>query len=73
MAYDPAVGLTLVDEIAQAAVPRNYAPLPAARGDILFRAGRKGEARIQLEHAAGFTRNERVKAALLGRAAACGG
>ena len=52
---------------------RNYAPLPAAKGDFLFRLGRLAEARVEFERAAGLTRNEREKAFLLGRAAACGG
>jgi RNA polymerase sigma factor (sigma-70 family) len=73
MAFGPEAGLTLVDEIAQAAALRNYAPLPAARGDFLFRAGRLAEAKVQFERAASFTRNAREKAFLLGRAAACGG
>jgi RNA polymerase sigma factor (sigma-70 family) len=73
MAFGPEAGLKLVDEIAQAAVLRNYAPLPAARGDFLFRAGRLAEAKVQFERAASFTRNAREKAFLLGRAAACGG
>ena len=73
MAFGPEAGLKLVDEIAQAAALRNYAPLPAAKGDFLFRAGRLAEARVQFERAAGFSRNEREKAFLLGRAAACGG
>ena len=73
MAFGPEAGLKLVDEIAQAAALRNYAPLPAARGDFLFRAGRLAEARVQFERAAGFTRNAREKAFFLKRAAACGG
>ena len=48
-------------------------PLPAAKGDFLFRAGRLAEARVEFERAAALTRNEREKAFLLGRAAACGG
>jgi len=51
---------------------RNYAPLPAAKGDFLFRAGRLAEARVQFEQAAGLTRNQREKAFFLRRAAACG-
>ena len=58
-------------EIADAEALRNYAPLPAARGDFLFRAGRLAEARVQFERAAELTRNEREKAFLLARAAAC--
>jgi len=73
MAFGPEAGLKLVDEIAQSAALRNYAPLPAAKGDFLFRAGRLAEARVQFMAAAGFTRNERERAFLLGRAAACDG
>ncbi len=71
MAYGPEAGLALVDEIAQAAALRNYAPLPAARGDFLFRAGRRAEARAQFEAAAGLTGNACERAFLLARAAAC--
>jgi predicted RNA polymerase sigma factor len=71
MAFGPEAGLRLVDEIAGAAVLRNYAPLPAARGDFLFRAGRMAEARSEFEAAAGLTRNMRERAFLLARAAAC--
>jgi RNA polymerase sigma factor (sigma-70 family) len=73
MAFEPEAGLTLLDGISQAAALGNYAPLPAARGDFLFRAGRLAEARVQFELAAGFSRNARERAFLLGRAAACGG
>ena len=72
MAYGPDVGLELLDQISPTGVLRNYAPLPAARGDFLFRAGRLAEAREQFERAAALTRNEREKAFLLKRVAACG-
>jgi predicted RNA polymerase sigma factor len=71
MAFGPEAGLRLVDEIAGAAALRNYAPLPAARGDFLFRAGRLSEARSEFEAAAKLTRNAREAAFLLARAAAC--
>jgi RNA polymerase sigma factor (sigma-70 family) len=71
MAFGPEVGLRLVDEIADAAALRNYAPLPAARGDFLFRAGRRAEARSEFEAAARLTRNAREAAFLLARADAC--
>jgi RNA polymerase sigma factor (sigma-70 family) len=71
MAFGPEAGLRLVDEIADAAALRNYAPLPAARGDFLFRAGRLAEARAEFVAAAGLTRNAREKAFLLARADAC--
>jgi RNA polymerase sigma factor (sigma-70 family) len=73
MAFGPEAGLKLVEEIDQAEALRTYAPLPAAKGDFLFRAGLLTEARAQFERAAGLTRNERERAFLLGRAAACGG
>ncbi|HWY84926.1 MAG TPA: RNA polymerase subunit sigma-24, partial [Roseiarcus sp.] len=71
MAFGPEAGLKLIDEIAGAAALRNYAPLPAARGDFLFRAGRPAEARCEFEAAARLTRNTRERAFLLARADAC--
>jgi predicted RNA polymerase sigma factor len=71
MAFGPEEGLKLIDEIADAAALRNYAPLPAAKGDFLFRAGRLAEAKVQFEQAAALSRNAREKDFLLGRAAAC--
>jgi RNA polymerase sigma factor (sigma-70 family) len=71
MAFGPEAGLALVSEIEQAAALKTYAPLPAAKGDFLFRAGRRVEARREFERAAALTRNEREKSFLLSRAAAC--
>jgi RNA polymerase sigma factor (sigma-70 family) len=71
MAFGPEAGLRLVDEIAGAAALRDYAPLPAARGDFLFRAGRLAEARSEFKAAAALTRNARERAFLLARADAC--
>ncbi len=73
MAFGPEAGLRLVDEIAGADALRHYAPLPAARGDFLFRAGRLAEARSEFEAAAALTRNVRERAFLLARADACDG
>jgi RNA polymerase sigma factor (sigma-70 family) len=72
MAFGPEAGLRLLDELSGAAALRDYAPLPAARGDFLFRAGRLAEARSEFEAAAKLTRNAREAAFLLGRAGACG-
>ena len=72
MAFGPEAGLRLVDEIGGAAALRNYAPLPAARGDFLFRCGRLVEARAEFEAAAKLTSNTREAAFLLARAGACG-
>ena len=73
MAFGPEAGLALLEAISPTGVLRNYAPLPAARGDFLYRAGRLAEARPEFEHAAALTRNERERDFLLGRAAECGG
>ena len=73
MAFGPEAGLRLVDEIPDADALRHYAPLPAARGDFLFRAGRLAEARVEFEAAATLTRNLAERAFLLARADACDG
>jgi RNA polymerase sigma factor (sigma-70 family) len=71
MAFGPEAGLTLVDAIAEAAALRNYAPLPAAKGDLLFRAGRLSEAKTAFDAAADLTRNARERDFLRARSAAC--
>ena len=71
MAFGPEAGLRLVDAIADAAALRNYAPLPAARGDFLFRAGRLVEAGEAFAAAAALAGNDRERDYLLARAAAC--
>lgn len=71
MAFGPERGLALIAEIEATAAVQSYAPLPAAKGDFLFRAGRRSEARAEFERAASLTRNEREKAFLLARAEAC--
>lgn len=71
MAFGPEAGLQLVDELASAAALRNYAPLPAAKGDFLFRSGRLAEARLEFEKAANLSRNQQEQAYLLDRADAC--
>ena len=73
MAFSPEAGLTELGAIEQVAALQDYAPLPAAKGDFLFRMGRFADAKAQFERAAALTRNEREKAFLLGRAGACGG
>jgi len=71
MAFGPEAGLRQLDEIPDAAALRHYAPLPAARGDFLFRAGRLAEARVEFEAAAGLAGNARERDFLLARADAC--
>jgi len=71
MAFGPAAGLALVDEIAGAKALQGYHLLPSVRGDFLVKLGRTEEARAEFEKAASLTRNEREKTLLLERAAAC--
>ncbi|ODA66064.1 RNA polymerase sigma factor [Methyloligella halotolerans] len=71
MAFGPEQGLRLLAEIEHEPALREYAPLPAARGDFLYRAGRLDEARLQFERAAALTHNEKEKAFFLKRIAAC--
>ena len=71
MAFGPEAGLALIDRIAGIDALRDYAPLPAARGDFLFRAGRLAEARREFETAAALARNAREAAFLITRAESC--
>ena len=71
MAFGPAAGLALVDELASEPLLKDYHLLPGVRGDLLAKLGRFDEARAELERAASLARNARERALLLGRAAAC--
>ncbi len=73
MAFGPAVGLELVDQLVEAPSLKSYHLLPSVRGDLLAKLGRNSEARQEFERAAELTRNERERALLLDRAAACSG
>jgi RNA polymerase sigma factor (sigma-70 family) len=66
-----AAGLTIVDALEDAGQLRDYAPLPAVRGDLLRQLGRLDEARNAFELAASLTANARERAVLLARAQAC--
>lgn len=71
MAFGPAAGLEQLTALDDAPQLQGYHLLPSVRGDLLFKLGRKGEAREQFEQAAALTRNEREKMLLRARAAAC--
>jgi len=72
MAFGPAVGLELADELLDEPALKDYHLLPSVRGDLLAKLGRPAEARAEFERAAAMTRNARERALLLDRAAACG-
>lgn len=71
MAYGPAEGLSLVDELSEEPVLRNYHLLPAVRGDLLLKLGRGVEAKVELEKAAVMATNPRERSLLLLRASHC--
>jgi predicted RNA polymerase sigma factor len=71
MAFGPAAGLQIVDALDKEPSLKGYHLLPSVRGDFLFKLGRYGEAKVELERAASLTRNQRERELLLERAAAC--
>lgn len=71
MAFGPAAGLEVVDELTSHQALENYHLLPAVRADFLVKLGRFDEARPELERAASLTQNARERRLLLERAAAC--
>jgi RNA polymerase sigma-70 factor, ECF subfamily len=72
MAFGPAAGLRLVDELSGEPALAEYHLLPAVRGDLLEKLGRPSDAKRDFERAASLTRNAREREVLLARAAACG-
>lgn len=69
MAYGPADGLALVDQLIEDGELQGYHWLPSVRGELLARLGRHDEARAELHRAAELTQNERERESLLARAA----
>lgn len=64
-------GLVIVDALSDASQLRDYAPLPAVRGDLLQQLGRLDEARVAFVRAASLTGNAREREVLQARAEAC--
>jgi len=71
MAFGPAAGLEILEPLSDEPALKAYHLLPAVRGDLLAKLGRREEARAEFERAAGLTRNERERTLLLERAAGC--
>jgi len=71
MAFGPAAGLQIVDELVEKGALKAYHLLPSVRGDLLFKLGRFAEAKAEFEQAASMTRNARERTLLLARAAEC--
>ena len=70
MASGPEAGLEIVDELVAGGALDGYHLLPAVRGDLLEKLGRREQARAEFELAASLTRNSRERDVLLGRASA---
>jgi RNA polymerase sigma factor (sigma-70 family) len=68
MAFGPAVGLELLDQIADDPALADYHLLPSVRGDLLEKLGRGAEAAAEYSRAAELARNERERDLLLARA-----
>ena len=62
MAFGPATGLEVVDTLVDEPTMQGYHLLPAVRGDLLDKLGRRAEARRDFERAASLTRNARERA-----------
>ena len=71
MAFGPAAGLEVVDQLTADPALEGYHLLPSVRGDLLFKLGRFTEARAEFERAAALTQNSRERGLLEKRAAAC--
>lgn len=71
MAFGPAFGIQVVDELNSDPSLKNYHLLPSVRGDLLVKLGRYAEARSEFERAASLTQNERERILLLNRAMEC--
>lgn len=71
MAFGPAYGLQIVDDLSNESTLKEYHLLPSVRGDLLAKLGRSDEARAEFERAAALTRNDRERKLLLNRAAEC--
>jgi len=71
MAYGPAAGLEVIDDLNGEPSLKSYHLLPAVRGDILAKLSRFDEAHAEFERAASLTRNAREQEVLLKRAAKC--
>ncbi len=72
-AFGPEIALAVADELLDEPAMRGYHLLPAVRGDLLARLGRRDEARAEFERAAALTKNARERQMMLKRAAENGG
>ncbi|MCW5696070.1 MAG: RNA polymerase sigma factor [Bauldia sp.] len=68
MAEGPAAGLAIADPLLAEPSLAGYHLLPAVRGDLLFKLGRREDARAEFERAAALAKNTRERTLMLRRA-----
>jgi len=68
MAYGPAQGLAIVEQLYDEPSLQRYHLLSGVRGDLLYKLGRWAEAKAEFERAASLTDNLRERTLLLNRA-----
>lgn len=71
MAYGPAAGLEILEDLVAEGTLEAYPALHAARGELLAKSGLWAEARAAFERAAELSRNGPEKELLMDRASAC--
>jgi RNA polymerase sigma factor (sigma-70 family) len=71
MAFGPAAGLDLVDQLVESGTLDRYHLLRSVRGDLLEKLGRREEAAAEFERAAALAQNARERQLSLDRAVAC--
>ncbi len=71
MAYEPKVGLEMVDSLMEDPALRNYHLLPSVRANLLLKLGRKREASEEFQRAALLTQNVQEQKFLLKQAKDC--
>ena len=69
MAYGPAAALEIIDRLTAEPSLKAYHLLPAVRGDLLAKLGRRDEAAAEFRRAAALTRNTQERNLLLARVA----
>jgi len=70
MAVGPASALDIIDQLAESGALKGYHLLPATRGELLLRLGRREEARSEFATAATLAGNDRERALLEAKASA---
>lgn len=70
MAFGPAAGLEIADQLKDLKSMQNYQWLPSVRGDLLAKLGRNAEAKAEFERAAALAQNVRERDLMMERAMA---